>query len=67
MVRALLSNNIVPFGKTNVLETLTNKVEQCWSVFLEREEVLGLKSCLIRHDVSGDIQAAMLHAEHMAF
>jgi hypothetical protein len=55
IVGALLSDNIVPFGKTDVLETLTNKVEQCWSVFREREEVLGLKSCLIRRNMSGNI------------
>ncbi len=53
IVEALLSNNFVPFGKTNVLETLTYKVEQWWTVFLESEEVLGLKSCLIRCNVSG--------------
>ncbi len=53
IAKALLSNNFVPFGKTDVLETLTYKVEQWWTVFHESEEVLGLKSCLIRRDVSG--------------
>ncbi len=53
IVKALLSNNFVPFGKTNVLETLTYKVEQWWTVFRESKEVLGLKSCLIRRNVSG--------------
>ena len=67
IVRALLFDNIVPFGKTEVLETLTHKVEQCWTVFCERKEVLGLKLCLIGCNVSGNIQAAMLCAEHVAF
>ncbi len=67
MVRASLFNNSVLFGKTNVLETLTYKVEQCRTVFCERNEVLGLKSCLSRHGVSGHIQVAMLCAQHMAF
>ncbi len=53
IVEALLSNNFVPFGKTNVLETLTYKVEQWWTIFRESEEVLRLKSCLIRRNVSG--------------
>ncbi len=53
IVKALLSENFVPFGKTNVLETLTHKVEQWWTVFCESEEVHGLKSCLIRCNVSG--------------
>jgi hypothetical protein len=53
IIGALLSNNFVPFGKTNVLETLTYKVEQCRTLFRERDEVLGLKSCLIRRDMSG--------------
>jgi hypothetical protein len=52
IIGASLSDNFVPFGKTNVLETLTYKVEQCWTVFREHGEVLGLKSCLIRRDVS---------------
>ncbi len=52
-MEVLLSNNFVPFGKTNILETLTSKVEQWWTVFRESKEVLGLKSCLIRRDVSG--------------
>ncbi len=38
---ALLSDNFVPFGKTNVLETLTYKIEECWTVFHERDEVSG--------------------------
>jgi hypothetical protein len=29
IVGALLSENFVPFGKTDVMETLTYKVEQC--------------------------------------
>ncbi len=53
IVEALFSDDIVAFGKTNVLETLTYKVEQCRTVFRERNEVLGLKSCLIRRNVSG--------------
>jgi hypothetical protein len=64
---ALLSDNIVAFGKTIVLETLTYLVEQCWTVFCERNEVLGLKLCLVGGNVSGHIQAAMLCTEHMAF
>jgi hypothetical protein len=66
-VRALLSDNFVPFGKTNVPETLTYKVEQCWNVFRERKEVLRLKLCLIGRNMSGNIQVAMLYTEHMAF
>ncbi len=53
IVGASLSDNIVAFGKTNVLETLTYKVEQCRTVFHEHNEVLGLKSCLIWRDMSG--------------
>jgi hypothetical protein len=53
IVKVLLSNNFVPFGKTDILETLTYTVEQWWTIFRESEEVLGLKSCLIRLDVSG--------------
>jgi hypothetical protein len=53
IVKALPSNDFVPFGKTDVLETLTYKVEQWWTVFHESKEVLGLKSCLIKLDVSG--------------
>ncbi len=53
IVKALLSDNFVPFGKTDVLETLTYKVEQWWTIFRESKEVFGLKSCLIRRDVSG--------------
>ena len=67
IVEALLSNNIVAFGKTIILETLTYMVEQCWTVFCEHDEVLRLKSCLIRRNVSGRIQAATLCAKHMAF
>ncbi len=61
IIWASLSNNIVAFSKANVLETLTYKVEQCQTIFREREEVLGLKSCLIRRDMSGNIQVAMLY------
>ncbi len=67
MVGALLTDNIVPFVKPNVLETLTHKVEQCWSIFCERNEGLGHNLCLIGHDVSGNIQGAMLCAKFMAF
>ncbi len=67
IVGALLSNDIILFGKTDLLETLTYKVEQWWTVFHERKEVLGLKSCLIGCDVSGNIQMAMLCTKHMAF
>jgi hypothetical protein len=67
MVEALLSDDIIPFGKTNVLETLTYKVEQWWTDFCECKEVLGLKLCLIRRNVSGNIQMAMLFTKHMAF
>jgi hypothetical protein len=67
IVKALLSNNFVPFGKTNILETLTYKVEQWWTVFRESKEVLGLKSCLFGCNVSGSTQMAMLCAKHMAF
>ena len=67
IIRALLSNNFVIFGKTDILETLTYKVEPCWTIFCERDEVLGLKLCLIRCNVSGSNQVTMLCAEHMAF
>ena len=67
IIEASLSDNFVPFGKTNVLETLTYKVEQWWTVFHESKEVLGLKSCLIGGNMSGNIQMAMLYTEHMAF
>ncbi len=67
IVEALLSDNIIPFDKTDVLETLTYKVKQWWTVFRERKEVLGLKSCLIGRNVSGNIQMAMLCTEHMEF
>jgi hypothetical protein len=53
IIGASISDNFVPFVKTNALETLTYKVEQCRTIFRERDEVLGLKSCLIRRDVSG--------------
>jgi hypothetical protein len=64
---ALLSDNFVPFGKTNVLETLTYMVEQCQTIFRERMEVLQLKLCLIVCGMSGNIQVAMLCTKHMAF
>ncbi len=67
IVEALLSNNFVQFGKTNVLETLTYKVEQWWTIFCEIEEVLRLKSCLLGRDVSGYTQMVMLCTKHMAF
>jgi hypothetical protein len=66
-MEALLSDNITLFGKTDVLETLIYKVEQWWTVFREHKEVLRLKLCLIRHDVSDNIQMAMLCTKHMAF
>ena len=34
IIKALLSDNFVPFGKTDLLETLTYKVEQWWTVWL---------------------------------
>jgi hypothetical protein len=64
---ALLFNDIIAFGKTDVLETLTYKVEQCWTIFRECKEVLRLKSCLIGHDMSGNIHVVMLYTKHMAF
>ena len=64
IVKALLSDNIILFGKTNVLETLTYKVEQWWTIFRESEEVLGLKSCLIRLDVCGSPDG---HAVYWAY
>jgi hypothetical protein len=64
---ALLSNDIILFGMTDVLETLTYKVEQWSTIFCESEEVLGLKSCLIGCNLSGCIQMAMLCTKHMAF
>ena len=67
MVKASLSDNFVLFGKTNVLETLTYKVEQWWTVFCESKEVLGLKSCLFGRGVSGNTQMTMLCTKHMAF
>ncbi len=49
ILKASLSDNFVSFGKTNVLETLTDKVEQGWTVFRESKEVFGLKllTCLV--------------------
>jgi hypothetical protein len=67
VVRALLSDNFVPFGMIDVLETLTYKVEQWWTVFRECKEVLGLKLCLFGRNVSGNIQMAMLSIKHTAF
>ncbi len=67
IVKTLLSNNIIPFDKTNILETLTYKVEQCWTIFCESKEVLGLKLCLIGRNVTGNIQMAMLCTKDMAF
>jgi hypothetical protein len=67
VVEALFSDDFVPFGKTDVLETLTYKVEQWWTAFRESAEVLGLKSRLIGCDMSGNVQMAMLYAKHMAF
>jgi hypothetical protein len=67
IVGALLSDNLVLFGKTDVLETLTNEVEQCWTNFREPDELLGLKSCLIGCNVPGSIQVVMLCTKHMAF
>jgi hypothetical protein len=67
IVEALLSNNIILFGKTDLLETLTYKVEQWWTILCERKELLRHKSCLIGRNVSGYIQMAMLCIKHMAF
>ncbi len=67
IIEASLSDDFVQFGKTDVLETLTYKVEQWWTVFHESKEVLGLKLCLFGHDVSGNIQMTMLCTKHMAF
>ncbi len=64
---ALLSNNIVPFSKTDILETLIYKVEQWRTAFCEHKEVLRLKSCLIGCDMFGNTQVAMLCTKHMAF
>ncbi len=64
IVEALLSDDFVAFGKTDILETLTYKVEQWWTLFREREEVLGLKSCLIRCNVSG---SPGVHAVYWAY
>jgi hypothetical protein len=62
-----LSDNFVPFGKTDVLETLTYEVEQWWTIFRESKEVLGLKSCLFGCNVLGNTQMAMLCTMHMGF
>jgi hypothetical protein len=67
VIEASLSDDFVPLGKTDVLETLTYKVEQWWTAFRESKEVLGLKSCLIGCNMSGNIQMAMLYTKHMAF
>jgi hypothetical protein len=67
VIKALLSDNFVPFGKTDILETLTYKVEQWWTAFRESKELLGLKSCLIGRDMSGNIRVAMFYTKHMAF
>ncbi len=67
VVEASLSDNFVPFGKTDVLETLTNKVEQWWTAFRESKEVLELKSCVIGCNMPGNVQMTMLYAKHMAF
>ncbi len=64
IVRALLSDNFVPFGKTDVLETLTSTVEQWWTIFRESKEVLGLKSCLIGRDVSGSPGGHAVYQAH---
>ncbi len=64
IVEASLSNDFVPFGKTDVLETLTYTVEQWWTVFCESKEVLRLKSCLIGRDVSGSPDG---HAVYWAY
>ena len=67
IIGASIFDHIAAFGKTNILETLTYKVEQWLTVFRESKEVLGLKSCLFRRDVSGNTQMAMLCTKHMAF
>ncbi len=67
IIKALLSANINLFGKTELLETLTYKVEQWWTIVREHKEVLGLRSCLIGCNVSGYIKMAMLCIKHMAF
>ncbi len=67
VVKASVSDNFVPFGKTDVLETLTYNIEQWWTAFRESAEVLGLKSCLIGRDMFGNVQMAMLYTKHMAF
>ncbi len=55
IIGALRFDDIAPFGKTNVLETLTYKVKQCRTIFCEREEALRLTLCLIGHNMSGNI------------
>jgi hypothetical protein len=67
IVKALLSDDFVPFGKTDVLETLTYRVEQWWTIFRESKEVLGLKSCLFGGNMSGSTQMTMLCTKHIAF
>jgi hypothetical protein len=67
VIEALLSDDFVPFGKTDILETLTYKVEQWGTAFHESEEVLGLKLRLIGCNMSGNIQVAMLYTKHMVF
>jgi hypothetical protein len=64
IVKALLSDDFVPFGKTDVLETLTYTVEQWWTVFHESKEVLGLKSCLIGRNVSGSPGGHWVYQAH---
>ncbi len=67
IIKTLLSDDFVLFGKTNVLETLTYKVEQWWTVFRESKEVFGFKLCLFGRDMFGNTQMTMLCTEHMAF
>ncbi len=67
IVEALLSDDFFWFGKTDVLEALTYKVEQWWTIFFESKEVFGLKSCLFGCNMSGNTQMAMLCTKHMAF
>jgi hypothetical protein len=67
IIKASLSDDIILFGMTDVLETLTYKGEQWWTIFHESKEALGLKSCLIGRDVSGNVQMAMLCTKQMAF
>jgi hypothetical protein len=53
-----------PFGKTDVLETLTYTVEQWRTIFGESKEVLGLKSCLIGRDMSGSPGGHAVYQAH---